>query len=393
MKILYYSPHPALGLNDQAGYGTHMREMIHAFQQLGHEVLPVIMGGTEPTAATPAASAGGVKKALKPFVPHGLWETAKDVSLLRFDRYAQQQLEAQIAAFKPDMIYERANYLQLSGVNAAQKWGIKHVLEVNSPYVEERQTLQGKSWLMNKAVKAEQMQVEKSNLVCCVSSALEEYLKKRSKSKYNFIVTPNAINENTYKNYKKDDIENLDKENNDVVFGFVGSFFAWHGIDLMILAFKGLVNQYPNIRLLIVGDGAIRADLEQLAQDCPGVTFTGQVPHGQVFSYIDMMDVAIMANSNWYGSPVKIFEYGAMGKAIIAPDNIPVKDVMVPDIDGILVQPNVESLRSAMEFYIKNPDRRAQMAVHFQQKVLTQHTWQQTAQQILDRVFPVNSQF
>ena len=44
MKILYYSPHPQLRVEDQTGYGTHMREMIAAFETLGHDVDFLIAG-------------------------------------------------------------------------------------------------------------------------------------------------------------------------------------------------------------------------------------------------------------------------------------------------------------------------------------------------------------
>ena len=44
MKILYYSPHPHLHIEDQTGYGTHMREMIGAFEELGHQVKFLIAG-------------------------------------------------------------------------------------------------------------------------------------------------------------------------------------------------------------------------------------------------------------------------------------------------------------------------------------------------------------
>ena len=96
------------------------------------------------------------------------------------------------------------------------------------------------------------------------------------------------------------------------------------------------------------------------------------------------MDITIGADSHWYGFPVKIFEYGGMGKAIIAPDNIPVRDVMVDGEDGILVQPNAESIRKAIEKLIENPDLRKEIAQNFQEKVLANHKWIDNAERVID---------
>ncbi|MFM7764348.1 MAG: hypothetical protein ACKO6I_01705, partial [Sphingomonadales bacterium] len=141
LRIIYYSPHPTHDIVSEVGYSTHQRESIQSFRQLGHEVLPVVLGGTETSAVNThiaglsekAGNLSGVKKLL----PLWLWNALKDVELLKHDIKAGRQLEQAIRDFKPDMIYERGEYLQDSGVKMAEKHGIKHVLEVNSPVVEE----------------------------------------------------------------------------------------------------------------------------------------------------------------------------------------------------------------------------------------------------------------
>lgn len=95
------------------------------------------------------------------------------------------------------------------------------------------------------------------------------------------------------------------------------------------------------------------------------------------------MDITVLPNSHWYGSPIKLFEYGAMGKAIIAPDNVPVKDVLIPGDDGLLVKPTVDSLFPAMKHLVESPDQRVRMAEGFQKKVLTRHIWSAMAKKIL----------
>src|SRR5690606_19222072 len=99
--------------------------------------------------------------------------------LKRFDRSAEQALKQVAAEWKPDLIYERCNYMQLSGVNVAREFGIKHVMEVNAPYVDERITLAGKTWWTGQANLIEKQQLERTNLAVVVSTALRDYFIKK----------------------------------------------------------------------------------------------------------------------------------------------------------------------------------------------------------------------
>jgi glycosyltransferase involved in cell wall biosynthesis len=95
------------------------------------------------------------------------------------------------------------------------------------------------------------------------------------------------------------------------------------------------------------------------------------------------MDITIMARSNWYGSPVKIFEYGAMRKAIIAPNVVPVQDVMRHGEHGLLIEASTEALTQSMLFMLQQTEERTRMAESFYKKVLEEHTWEMVAKQIL----------
>jgi glycosyltransferase involved in cell wall biosynthesis len=75
-----------------------------------------------------------------------------------------------------------------------------------------------------------------------------------------------------------------------------------------------------------------------------------------------------------------------MKKAIVAPDNGPVRDVMTQGEDGILIQPKVSDLVEALQFMIENPRKREEVAVTFHRKVLAQHTWEQMAEKVLNSI-------
>jgi glycosyltransferase involved in cell wall biosynthesis len=146
-------------------------------------------------------------------------------------------------------------------------------------------------------------------------------------------------------------------------------------------------NAPADLYLMLVGDGPHRPSLEAMAQDLgvrPRVLFTGSVPFESVPDYLAAMDIAVMPNSNWYGSPIKLFEYGAMGRAVIAPDTPPVREVMVDEEEGLIVPPgSVEALRAGLHRLAGNPTLREQLGERFRARVLRQYTWSHAADRLL----------
>ena len=393
MRILYFSSHPNIPLNSKSGPGTHMREIIAGFRAEGHEVQTLIMGGNSeeqesgeqaPTTASP------IKRLGKKLLPTVLWESIKDQRLNRFDAHCAQELRRVCETFKADIIYERGYFSMLSGVNTAKELGIFHALEMNAPYPEEKVQMEGKGLFHHKAIAAEREQCLKTDLLLVVSSALKRYFIERTGVAENkVLITPNAVNPKYLS-------KTLSKEaaraafnwsNEDLVFGFVGSIFPYHGVDKLIEAFALL--KCENKKLLIVGGGELLPQYKQRVEELGIsnlVVFTGAVPHQHVYNLISAMDIAMMADSNWYGSPVKIFEYGALGKAVIAPNTEPVLDVMKNMQDGILCKNNIPDILSAMSQLQEDEMLRALLAVSWQEKVLKYHNWRVVSQNIIEQI-------
>ena len=397
MKILYYSPHPHLNLTDKTGYGTHMREMIQAFRDLGHEVLPVINGGTEPRTQgnkDSKSKPGLLKRAIKAVVPKYIWRTIKDKRLLDHDQKAEIELGKIVDSFKPDLIYERAYYLTISGVNVAAGKKIRYFLEINAPYIEETAEFEGtNSFFTGLAKKNEELQLKWSDRSFVVSSALKDHFLKKYPAipSSGIVVTPNCVDPAKVKvdhGIRKKVLEKYDLKDNKVI-GFVGSIFPYHGVDILIEAFNEVYKQNRNTKLLIVGDGLILEDLKSLAhklEASANIIFTGNVPYSQVFSYIDVMDITVLAATEWYCSPIKLFEYGALGKAIVAPDTQSVKDVMEHDKDGILVKPGKEFLAGALLDLINNKTKMESVGISFRNKIENKYTWIKNAGYVLSYV-------
>lgn len=393
MKILFFSPHPYLNLSDPSGYGTHMRETIYAFRKLGHDVKIVVMGGDQPKTVDSVDSRKIKFAFFKSIIPSFIKESLNDLKLIQCNKYSKKKLEKVIISFKPDIIYERGYYLMDAGVLLAKKYQKKHILEINAPFIEEKKKMQGTSIFSALAISRKTKQLKQTDLLVVVSSILKEYfVRRRGVLEAKVIVLPNAVNPNEIKIdiYEVEKIKKKYQLDNKIVMGFVGSIFPYHGVDKLIQAFIDIYSRYQNkIKLMIVGDGETLPELIQLAEKSPvaeHIVFTGNVSHEQVYSYIQTFDIAVMAKSNWYGSPVKIFEYGALGKAIVAPDTIPVRDVMVNNQDGLLIKDTNKELTAALIQLIENSEERITLGNSFQKKVIARHTWEKNMLKILEKI-------
>ncbi len=392
VRILFYSPHPTHDIVSEVGYSTHQRETIHAFRELGHEVLPLIMGGTTPSEKKVFVQQGlkfRLKELFKKVCPPFLFNGLKDYGIRRFDRMAADRLRDAIADFKPDLVYERSEYMQDSGVRICTELGVKHFLEVNAPFIEEMAHWEGPSVLHGLGHRIEKRKLVLTSHVFVVSGVLRDFLAERYRVPLEkMTLIPNCINPDaviTDENKIQSITKRYDLLNKKVI-GFVGSFFPHHGLDWLIDAFHSIEAKYPDTVLLIVGGGMNEAELKKQASEKLGadrVVFAGRVPHSEVYNYISAMDIAVMPKSNWYGSPMKIFEYGALGKTVVAPHNGPVTDVMEHLKDGFLTEPGTEALAAALAYLLSHRDTAEEAGRHFREKIFARYTWTRQAETIL----------
>lgn len=387
MKILYLATQPELRLDAKTGYGTHMREMIRAFEQLGHEVRPVVAGDAfapEPTSHAPAA---GTPSRLKRWVPGLLWQTLRDLRRFQSDTKLRPIAVAEIRAFQPDLIYERGSYGSALGVRLSQALGIRHALEWNAPYLEERVALSGRSaalfWAKRLATEAK----SKTDLAVVVSDRLA-HMSRIHELTPRYLVTHNAIRHDFTPPAPKWHRSDFGWTDAHTVVGFVGSIFPWHGVDRLIAALPTVVDSHPTVRCLIVGDGEIKEELESQAAAL-GVSelihFTGSVPHDEALDAMRVMDICTLPQSHAYGSPVKIFEYALWSKPIIVHGTDPVAEVMRPGLDGYLSTP--EAFAATLHEVLNHPEEAERRGTTWHERVMHEHTWQRNAERVLDELF------
>ena len=172
--------------------------------------------------------------------------------------------------------------------------------------------------------------------------------------------------------------------------GFVGSLKPWHGIEVLADAFRVLAED-PRFGLLVVGDGP-RADVvDDLAHELPGrVTFVRGVPQSEIPAQMRAMDVAVVPyppQEPFYFSPLKVFEYMATGRAVVA-SRIGQLDELVRDGDtGLLVPPgDVRALARAVRRLADDDGLRASLGANAAAEARRVHTWTHRASAIVELV-------
>jgi glycosyltransferase involved in cell wall biosynthesis len=166
-----------------------------------------------------------------------------------------------------------------------------------------------------------------------------------------------------------------------IVIAFVGSFQPYHKVNLLLEAFNRLY-QNSNIHLLLVGDGQGLNDARELTAQLgfmDRVTFTGRVPYSDVPACLAAGDIAVMPATNTYGNPMKIYEYMALGKAVVAPDQPTITEIATQGENAILFEPeNVTALSRALELLIVGDSLRKRIG-NQGAKYAANQTWQNRA--------------
>lgn len=379
MRILYH--HRTLG---DGAEGIHIAEMVYAFRQLGHEVLLVGLG-VKKTGDSEEKSEKftWVKKLFK----GPLYEIVE----LAYNVVGYRMLLRAIKEFEPDFLYDRYITYNYSVVAAARKFHLPIFLEVNAPLAYERDNEPDETLVLKKIAYA----IEKK--VCCnstktivVSTPLKEYLTSIGVPENLIHVVPNGVNSKKFSPRQKSKklMKELSLDDADLVIGFVGILRPWHGIDMLLDAFKTLHQEFNNCKLLLVGDGPIQEEIENIIGKNglkDSVKISGRIPHAEVADYISLFDIAVSPRATFYASPMKIIEYLALQKAVVAPNMANIRDLIKHGENGLLFEvENAESMYQSIKELIQNKTLRIEMGQRALLSVENRLNWMNNACFVLE---------
>jgi len=329
LRILY---HHRIGSRD--GQAVHLEALIAALRGLGHEVDLV---GPASFARAPLGHAPAFVGTMKRRLPRFIYELLE----LAYNVPALYRLVRAARRYDPDFIYERYNLYLLAGIWFKHLRGTPLLLEVNAPLARERANFGGIG-LSALARSLERLVWRSADFVLPVTQVLANEIHAAGVPESRIMVVQNGADAEGFNAGDGGAVKQALALRGKIVLGFTGFVREWHGLDRVLLLLAQ--SHVPgDLHFMIVGDGPAIPALKAMAVNL-GVanrtTFAGLVARDRLAGHTAAIDIALLPKCVEYCSPLKLFEYMAAGKAIVAPDQANIREILVSGISGMLFSPD-----------------------------------------------------
>jgi PEP-CTERM/exosortase A-associated glycosyltransferase len=292
---------------------------------------------------------------------------SREVALMQ---QLESRLEEVAREIRPDIIHAHSPVLNaIPAIKVARRLGIPVVYEIRAFWedaaVDHGSTAEGSlRYRITRALETRAIrQVDHAFTIC---EGLRGDILARGIAAEKITVIPNAVDVESFQLASPPDPQLLEQWGltGKTVVGFVGSFYAYEGLDLLLDAVPELLRQRPDVRVLLVGGGPQEANLRKQV-DRLGlgeyVIFTGRVPHKEVGRYYDLVNVLAYPRHPMrlteLVTPLKPLEAMAQGQLFVASDVGGHKELIDHGQTGILFEAgNRESLAKAIINLLEAPD-------------------------------------
>ena len=314
------------------------------------------------------------------------------VPVLR-ERAQMRALEARLfevaRELKPDVLHAHSPVLNaFPALNVGRRLGIPVVYEIRAFWedaaVDHGTTTEGS--LRYRATRAmETRAVQQVDAVTTICEGLRRDLVARGVPESKITVIPNAVDIDNFAFGVPGD-EALRAElslTGKRVLGFIGSFYAYEGLDLLLRALPAILQQAPDIALLLTGGGPQEENLKKLTQELglqEHVKFTGRVPHAQVQRYYSLVDVLVYPRHSMrltdLVTPLKPLEAMAQGLLLVASDVGGHKELIRDGETGMLFRAgDADDLARSVLCLLAMQDRWPQLREAGRRYVETERNW------------------
>ena len=290
-----------------------------------------------------------------------------------------------------DLIHERFNLLALGGAWASKKLGIPFVLEVNADLLEQRKFkgIEERGLRRLFAIWSTHMCFRTATQVICISPRLKEHLKtKWNVNESKLAVLPIAADVEAFKtNFNSDVVRKSLGLTAEPVVMWVGGFYPWHDLTLLLESFALILKRRPDARLVLVGDGQTRSLVSEIVAKnglSGAVIMTGAIAHSQVPEMLSIADVAVVpsapvtASLGGTGTPLKLFEYMAAAKAIVATAHNEALEVIRDGYSGLLVAAgDANQFADTTLKLIDDPKERSRLGQNARQQAVELYSWEE----------------
>jgi glycosyltransferase involved in cell wall biosynthesis len=278
-------------------------------------------------------------------------------------------------------VWQRHQLFHSAGRRLADRLGVPLVSFVDAPVVWEagRWGVGRGPWGAALERLVERRSLHAADVVACVSLEVADEVVRLGVPRSRIAVTPCACDLETFRPDHRDPLlgPELGLEGRFVV-GWTGSFRRFHGVELLCEA-AALLADFPDLALLLVGNGSQRTRVESLAgQAGVEAVFTGTVPHRTMPAYLNTMDVCVLTapTGPFHYSPLKLHEYMGCGRPIVAAAVGEPARLLTDGVDALLVPPgNAAALAAAVRRLRCDPDLAASLGKNARDLALREGSW------------------
>jgi glycosyltransferase involved in cell wall biosynthesis len=397
-KILYLSADSGVPYWGTKGGSIHIREIVKALIEQGYDVSVVASAGDSGNHKDSSIEILDLPRVDgDPFLAM-TEELGGEDRLHRelMEYYRNGRLEELLLELDSrigfDYVYERYSLFDIAGLRFARRRGIPFVLEVNAPLVAETSRYR-RLVFEDLAGAVESYLFNRADHIITVSDELKRYILETAQGA-NISVVPNGARIEHFQEAGRGDPGGAPAglEDSDFIVGFVGSLKPWHGVEILIDSFAKFAADREKAKLLIIGGR--RRSIRPLEKKCRKlgldgkVIFTGALPYEEIPPLLQLTDVLAAPYPElpgFYFSALKIFEYMAAGKAIIASDIGQIPEILLHEETALLVPAGDNiALRDAIDRLSQDSSLRKKLSRNALAEAREKHTWSNRAETISD---------
>lgn len=326
-------------------------------------------------------------------IPYSLlFKNLPEVLFFSYNRKSFREARKIIEREQPDFLYQRHSIFNYAGALLKHKVGIPFILQVEGSEVWVKKNW-GKAYFTKSLEWAEEIQLSNADAVVVVSNVLRNQLLELGVEASKITVVPNGVDAEKYSpNVRGEKLREKIGLGKKFVVGYAGTFGHWHGITVLAKSVKYVLREIPNVHFLLIGDGVLRGEVEAiLTKDNVrhAVTITGMMPQNNVPEYLAACDTLVISAINnpdvpFFQSPVKLFEYMAMQKPVVASGVGQIKEIIQDGVNGLLVEENDPvDLAEKICLLAKDESLREKIAKAARNDAVENYSWQKNAQTVI----------
>ncbi len=322
------------------------------------------------------------RKSLKPALSPFLHEPKKILANLRIFIKGFRIIRNQ----KPNVIIERQVWNSAAIAVLARIFDIPLIVESAAPCLFEYRHYYGRDNVHIPFLPflLERYTLDTAKAVFSISEVLKEhYVNDRNINGDKIYVIPNGADPDLFQPRPKEKqmIKDFGLAGKTVV-GWVGSSISWSGVEKLVDVIKKTLDRRDNVAFMFVGNfnKSIFQESSLTADEIErGLVFTGIVPHDDLNRYLGCMDIVLAPYpivDFWWASSIKIFEYMAAAKPVIATAIGQIKDIISDESDGVLLySESADEMVEKIVYLIDHPGLRKEIGARAREKIISEYTW------------------